>query len=269
MRPVNLIPPEQRRGERAPLRTGALPYIILGALAAMLLAVTALVLTGNQVSEREAKLASLEVEQSAIATRAEALSSYAEFAALSEARDATVTSLAQSRFDWERVLRELALVIPDDVWLTQAVGTVSPAVTLQGGSGTPNRAEIAGPALELIGCGASHEAVAGFVAVLRDIDGVTRVGIASSERNAPQAEDTSADGATAAGGDPSTSGDCRTEDFIARFEIVLAFDAVPAPAAPEAAPAPGTTPAPGTPTSGSAEAPSSSTSSTAVPGVAR
>ena len=32
---------------------------------------------------------------------------------------ATVTSLADSRFDWERVMRELSLVLPADVWLTE------------------------------------------------------------------------------------------------------------------------------------------------------
>ena len=31
---------------------------------------------------------------------------------MSEQRVATVTSLADSRFDWERVMRELALILP-------------------------------------------------------------------------------------------------------------------------------------------------------------
>ena len=30
MRPVNLIPPEERRGDHAPLRAGALSYVIVG-----------------------------------------------------------------------------------------------------------------------------------------------------------------------------------------------------------------------------------------------
>ena len=34
MRPVNLIPPEDRRGEQAPLRTGPLAYVLVGALVA-------------------------------------------------------------------------------------------------------------------------------------------------------------------------------------------------------------------------------------------
>ena len=40
------------------------------------------------------------------------------------------------------------------------------------------RAAIAGPALELSGCAKGQEAVAGFVTALKDIDGVTRVGVA-------------------------------------------------------------------------------------------
>ena len=60
MRPVNLIPAEERRGERAPLRSGPLAYIVVGALVAALLGVTALVLTGNQIADRKAEVAQLE-----------------------------------------------------------------------------------------------------------------------------------------------------------------------------------------------------------------
>jgi Tfp pilus assembly protein PilN len=240
VRPVNLIPAESRRGDNAPLRTGPTPYIVVAALVIALALVTVMTLTSNGVKDREDQIATLEAREAEARARAEALQPYAEFAALSDARDATVTSLAQSRFDWERVLRELALVIPDDVWLTSATGTVSPEAGLEGGDGVDGRDEISGPALELIGCGTSMEAVAGFVAALRDIDGVTRVGIASSERNAPTQE-TSADAGAAPTG---ATADCRTRDFIARFEIVAAFDAVPAPAAAEAVPPPAEVAAP-------------------------
>ena len=51
------------------------------------------------------------------------------------------TSLAQSRFDWERVLRELAIVIPEDVWLTNLTATVSPEVQLDD-SGSSSSSEL-------------------------------------------------------------------------------------------------------------------------------
>jgi Tfp pilus assembly protein PilN len=233
MRPVNLIPPEQRRGDRAPLRSGPLSYVIVGALAFAVLGVSAVVLTQNKIKDREAEVAALEVRQAEATTRAESLRAFADFASLSEARTATVTSLAQSRFDWDRVLRELALVLPDDVWLVSLSGTVSPETAVDDQSQVSLRSDISGPALSLIGCGVSHESVASFLQALKDIDGVTRVGITKSELSA------TGPGGEASGGDGSDA-DCRTRDFIARFEIVAAFDevSVPAVADPAAAAAP-------------------------------
>ena len=236
MRPVNLIPPEERRGQVGQARTGSMPYIVLGALVAALLAVTAVVLTGKQISDREAQVAELEAQEQTVAADAQALQPYAEFASLAEARRATVTSLAQSRFDWERPLRELSLVLPDDIWLTDLSASVAPGITLEDAAQVSIRADVEGPALSLVGCGASHESVARFLEVLKDIDGVTRVGIVTDERN------TDASAAQAGGADA----DCRTRKFISRFEIVAAFDAVPTPAAATAVPPAGT--APTTPT---------------------
>ena len=53
MRAVNLIPLDERRGG-GPARAGLLSYFLLGALVAVLVGVTALVLTSNQISERKA-----------------------------------------------------------------------------------------------------------------------------------------------------------------------------------------------------------------------
>jgi Tfp pilus assembly protein PilN len=270
MRPVNLIPPEDRRGDRAATRTGALPYLVLGGLAAALVAVTAVVYTGSQISDREANVAELEIREREASARAEALRPYAEFASLSAAREATVTSLSQSRFDWERVMRELSLVLPSDVWLTELTGSVAPGITIEGGADVKLRDSVSGPALAIVGCAASHEAVAGFLEALKDIDGVTRVGIATDERDASSA--------TPQASSSGSQTDCRTRKFISRFEIVAAFDAVPTPeasAAPVApaspAPAPASTGTTATPATGSASAGTGDAQAAAniVPGVAR
>src|SRR5919109_3925925 len=110
MRPVNLIPPEARRGEKAPMRTGALSYVIVAVLAAALVGVTGVVLTNNQISDREAEKASLESQLAKAEIQAKRVSAFANFASLQQARAQTVDMLARSRFDWERVLRELAIV---------------------------------------------------------------------------------------------------------------------------------------------------------------
>lgn len=257
MRPVNLIPPEQRRGDRAPLRAGLLSYAIVAVLALALLAVTGLVLTGNQIKEREAEVANLEVREAEARARAESLSAFAQFASLSEARFQTVSTLAQSRFDWERVLRELSLVLPEDVWLVSLSGTASPEVNV-GDSSTSLRGEVPGPALTLVGCGAGQEAVAGFIEALKDIDGVTRVGVASSEQPSE----------SAGGGDGSDTAECRTRDSLAKFELVAAFDEVPVEV-PDLAPAPPPVPEPPA-ESGGAEPPAATADGGGVvSGVAR
>jgi Tfp pilus assembly protein PilN len=227
MRPVNLIPPEERPGERKPMRGGPLAYIVVGALAAAVIGVAVLAVTSNQISDSKAEIAKLESEKSAVEARAKALDAYTQFHSVSEQRIATVTSLADSRFDWQRVMHELALVLPSDVWLSSLTGTASPAVSASGGASISLRASIPGPALEITGCASSQEAVAGFVQALKDMDGVTRVGMQSSSlAGSPEGESASS-GST-------TTATCGTRSFIAQFQMVVAFDAAPVPPTTEA-----------------------------------
>lgn len=234
MRAVNLIPPEDRRGDRAPLRTGNLSYVLLGGLALLLLAIVATALTSKQISDRESEKLSLEQELDQATARAQSLQSFASFRAVQERRSATVASLAESRFDWERVIRELSLVLPADIQLVSLTGTVSPAVQVADGGDVTLRAGVAGPALELVGCAPSEDAVAGLVSSLEDIDGVTRVGLGSSEQADPSSGTTGSGSAAPTGG--GGGDDCRTSDSVTKFEIVVAFDAVPTPATATAAP---------------------------------
>ena len=55
MRPVNLIPAEERPGGRRPLRSGPLAYIVVGALAAAVIALTALVVTEGTISDTQGR----------------------------------------------------------------------------------------------------------------------------------------------------------------------------------------------------------------------
>lgn len=220
MRPVNLIPPDIRRGDTAPARAGALSWVLVGVLALAVVAVGAVTLLDKDVNDKEARVAQLEIQEAELTARAGSLSSFVEFQSLADARTQTVAALAESRFDWERVMRELALVLPPRIWLIELVGTVAPA-----GEAIP------GPSLTLIGCGRSQRDVARLIAAIGDIDGVTRVTANESKKT----EDPEQDGDT-----------CRTRDFIPQFKVTAAFEpvAVPAGAAPTA-PAPAS---PGDPT---------------------
>lgn len=235
MKPVNLIPPDARRGDRSRTRTGVVPYAIMAGLGLLLLGVIVAAFTSKQVSDKEGEIERLNGELQAKTAEAQSLAGFAQFGAMEEMRSGTVASLAQSRFDWERVVNELALVIPSDVWLVELTGTVSPAVQIEEGADVQIRDTISGPALEIVGCASGQDAVAGFVADLEDIDGVTRVGVASSQRP----EDAEAATATEAGvtsGSGGSESECRTRDFITRFEIAVAFDEVPVPSTATAAP---------------------------------
>lgn len=237
MRPVNLIPSEERRGGQAPLRSGPLAYLLVAALVALLAGVTTLVLTNNQISERKSEAATLEAEDAREAAKAKRLAAYVEFRDLSEQRVATVTSLANSRFDWERVMRELALILPSDAWLVALTASAGGAEGASGGGegGSGLRSAAQGPALELTGCAVGHDAVAGFVTSLEDIDGVTRVGVQSSELPDPGGED---EGGGGEGGGDESGDECRTRGFITKFEIVTTFDAAPVPVAASTGEAP-------------------------------
>ena len=187
-------------------------------------------LTNNQISDREAEKASLESQLAEAEAQARRVSSFANFASLQQAREQTVDSLARSRFDWERVLRELAIVIPEDVWLTDLTATVSPAVQLSdtgssssSGSSASGMDSVQGPALQIAGLRCRPRSRG---QVPRRAQGHRRrdprlgaeLGSARSlHRHAARRE---------ARVPAASSGDCATRDFISKFSIVAAFDAV-------------------------------------------
>lgn len=266
MRPVNLIPPEERR-DRAAIRTGPIAYLLVGALAIALGAVTMVVLTNNKIADRKSEIVGLQQQEAAAKQQADQLASFTQFANLAESRRATIKNLADSRFDWERVMRELARVIPADVWLTDLSGATSGGASSAsssssssgGASASIDTSSITGPSIELTGCSAGQDSTAGFLAALRDVDGVTRVALASS--------DLADESQSAASGDSSASDtDCTQRSFLAKFVIVAAFDAVPAPQVPGAAPTTPTSPTPAPDTGSTESTPASDTSATASPG---
>ena len=237
MRPVNLIPPEERRGSSAPSRTGILSYLVIGVLAVVLVAVSALVLLGNTVDDKQTEVDGLEAQAMETEARAEGLASYVSFEQTRENRAMTIDSLAKSRFDWERVIRELSLVIPKQVWLSNLTGTVSPAVQVDDAAAISLRTSVPGPAIELVGCARSQPAIAKLIAALHDIDGVTRVTAANGIKEGQAADSTeSSDSASAV----DVGGSCPPS--APGFQVVAAFDAVPAVGAdvPTVPPADGT-----------------------------
>jgi Tfp pilus assembly protein PilN len=262
VRPVNLIPADERRGDRAPMRTGIFSYVLIGGLAAAVLAVAVLALTSKQISDRKSEVAQLQQQEQEANAKAQSLAAFIQFRAAQDARSGTIASLAQSRFDWQRVMNEFARVIPSDVWFIKVAGSVDPGVTVTDGPDLQTRASVPGPALELLGCAPSQDAVAGLIANLQEIDGVTRVGLEASER--PDVDQGAATASPTTTDSNATTTDCRTRNFITQFKIVVAFDQVPTPAT--ATSTPGVPPGVPTPGAGGSQLASQSTPSSASGG---
>lgn len=222
MRPINLIPEQERRRQGGAGRTGPLAFLVVGALLVALVGVVALVVTSNQISERESEVTSLQARTLAAKQRADRLAPFASFNEVARQRTQTITELADNRFDWSRVLHELALVMPRWVILTKITG--SSGQTAEGSSQGGIGDSIKGPALTVYGCGKSQTRVAQMVTALKRIDGVTRVGLSKSVLRFP-AESSSGSGGS--GGEGEGEGECGPGVYA--FSAVAAFDAAPLP----------------------------------------
>lgn len=227
MRAVNLIPVDARRGSTAPGRSGGAVYVLLGALAVAVVALAAYVLLENNISSRKSELAKVTRDATAAQATASALAPYRQFAQLSQTRVQTVSTLASSRFDWERVMREMAAVLPDNVWLTSFVGTVAPGITFgdAGVSSTDTgtlRSSQQVPAVELVGCTETQAEVAQVLTRLRLMQDVTQVSLASSEKS-----DESSAGSSGGSGSSAGSNDCRHGSTkFPQFSVVVFFKAL-------------------------------------------
>lgn len=127
MRAVNLLPLDARAGRRRP-PAAALAVAGAGVLAASLLAVGYVSANGT-VDSREQELAGL--EQELAATRRATKPKPAE-TGLSAERDQRFTALSGAmaeRLAWDRVLREVSLVLPEDVWLSNLAAGGGSAAT--------------------------------------------------------------------------------------------------------------------------------------------
>ncbi len=224
MKPVNLLPPSERPRAVAAAPANA-SKIVLAVLGAFLLAMAAFVFTKNQATDRRDSIAQAQQEKAAAEQQAQGLQSYGDFSKIKQTRVTSVSELATKRFDWERLMRELALVLPDKVWVTEAAGKTAgagAAATAGGSTTTPSPSTTtsgaaveasSGTSMDISGCAPSQKAVAETIVRLRSLAGAEDVNLKSS-----QAGDAAAAGATA--GSSGSEGGCGK--FL-RFEAAVSF----------------------------------------------
>jgi Tfp pilus assembly protein PilN len=242
MRAVNLLPEKHR--PRQPTGGGrGSSYVLLGVLATVVLATLMYVLTLNTINSSKSKIAQAKAEAQRFDAQAQALGPFGNFAQIKTQRVAAVRQLAQGRFDWERMVRELAGVLPDGVWLQKSSAADSPADAQDGsGSSTPpasggQGAAAGGPVLTLTGCARDQSTVAVTLVRLRQLQGAEDVKLDHSTQPDEQGGSASAgSGSSSGGGGESCGGKAKDLNYAFQIDVTFAPQA-PAPSKPGSVPA--------------------------------
>jgi Tfp pilus assembly protein PilN len=180
MRAVNLLPARYRPRRATGERPG-IAYAALGILAVLFAMVLAYVLTNNGIHDANSKAAQAQAEQAQAQAKIGALQAYGNFAALKTSREDAVKGVAEVRFDWERLMREMALVLPHNVYLTQF--TAAPGGATSSASGTTGAITATGPAITINGCAPGHPDVATTLVRLKKLHNVVDVELTSSTKS--------------------------------------------------------------------------------------
>jgi Tfp pilus assembly protein PilN len=225
MRPVNLLPAKNRPHQVDGSKSGS-AYIIVAVMGLLLAGVVAYVLQTNKISQ--ARTDTSVAEQKTAEARAKAVQNgpYANFAQVKQQRVDSVKQLADGRFDWERTLRELALVLPDGVWVQNFDAATTGATD---GTSTSTGAT-ANPTMRLHGCALKQPMVAKTLLHLKRLEGVSDVTLSDSTRGADPAK-----GATATNSGSAVGGSgCGVHNGHANYDFnaVVEFTAPAAPTTP-------------------------------------
>jgi Tfp pilus assembly protein PilN len=185
MKPVNLLP-QNARPYTDSGGTAIRSYLVIGVLVLLVAALAGYVLTTNQITTKKNEIKSANAEESQAQAQVSSLASYATFNNIAATRISTVTSLALGRIDYERLMRETALVLPDGVWLSSLdaeAGTGVSAATTTPTAATGSATGTGAPTVDLQGCAKTQDAVATTLVRLRAIHGSDEVDLQNSAKD--------------------------------------------------------------------------------------
>jgi Tfp pilus assembly protein PilN len=173
MRAVNLIPREEGRTRRQP---GAVSLTaVLGAVLVTAVLSGWFLMASSGVSDRQGELDGLRAELAAIPPPAPTTAPQTSLVAEKDARLTLLGKALGARIAWDRVLREVSLVIPEDVWLeTMNTNGPDPAVAPAPGQPPPTGG------FSITGYTYSHDGVARLLARLAVIPHLENVKLGSS-----------------------------------------------------------------------------------------
>jgi Tfp pilus assembly protein PilN len=219
MKAVNLVPNEHRRAQASGAQAGS-SYVVLGVLAVLLLMAVAYVFTSNSVNKRTSDAAAAKSQADQLEAQVAARGAYTNFSQIKELRLANVRTVADTRFDWERLMRELSRVMPSGSWIQTTDASVTGNVTGTDpvpATSTTGVPVIPQPKANLVGCTPDQSDVAAMMVRMRQLHRVSDVELNESVKQLGSSSDASVDNCGA----------------YYKFDITVTFDAAePATEAP-------------------------------------
>ena len=183
MRAVNLLPRDDNRQRAQPgavLLTGVLGSVLVTAVVAGLF-----MMTSSSVSDRQAEVDGLRAELAAIPPAPKAP---VDSTGLETEKSARVTLLGKAlgaRIAWDRILREISLVLPEDIWL-ESLTANAPDLNFVP---TPGKTEAPPGGFTITGYSYSHDGVARLLARLSVLPQLDRPALGSSVVDTSKARD--------------------------------------------------------------------------------
>jgi Tfp pilus assembly protein PilN len=190
MRAINLLPRDEKRRSGPSIPTPVALTVLGGLIAATAVVALLLVSAHGKVRSRELELAQKDAELAAIPVPAQKqLQQQDALVTDQKARVAALNGALSKRIAWDRVLREFALVLPDDVWLlSMSAKAPSFATAAPTSSSTDSSSSTGAPALggtlgfNIEGYTYSHDAVARLLSRLSVVPDLEQVQLVTSER---------------------------------------------------------------------------------------
>jgi Tfp pilus assembly protein PilN len=187
MRAVNLLPRqtvEQKRTGQRP--QGVILFAAIGGAAVVLALIGGFLLANRSVDrQRQALSTARAVLATTPAHHVSAQTNAFRQTVLTqrEQRSLALAAAIGKRVAWDRILRRMALVLPDDVWLTSLAGTtpLTPSVPTTTPTTTPSALPAAATALTLQGYTYSQAGVARLLSRLEVLPDLKNVQLQDSE----------------------------------------------------------------------------------------
>jgi Tfp pilus assembly protein PilN len=178
MRAVNLLPKDEGRTRRQP---GAVSLTaVLGAVLLTAVLCGWFLMASAGVSDKQAQLDSANSELAAIPPPATPDTSQSTLVAEKDARVTVLGTALANRIAWDRILREVSLVLPNDVWL-ETMNTNGPDPAAAPAAPPPGQPAAApGGGFAITGYTYSHDGVARLLARLAVIPHLENVRLGSS-----------------------------------------------------------------------------------------